>query len=196
MRKGRTRDEIDHNVHRFFLQVPEQILIPSDDPIGSDFQHLLLFGRCRNSNHFGPSPFHQLKCGRTNPSGSTRDQYPFSGSDPGALDHVFRGSVGTGNGGQFGIAPVAFENKYFGLGDFDILGEGAVEIGTHPEVFHRFKSLRPDAGTDEDPFPEKLPVSTRTDFSHPSAAVGPLNERERGGFVPATIDSDLRLPDL
>ena len=133
------------------------------------------------------APLCQLQRGRPHPAGCAGHQNLVTGRAAGAMKHGLGSGIGTGDGCQLGIAPVAIDSKHLACRDCHILGKGAVEIGRHPDVAHRAEPVRSHAGTDKDTPVEERAVAAGPAGLDTPATVGALDDRERRRLVPAAV---------
>ena len=103
------------------------------------------------------------------------------------MQHGLGGGIGAGNGRQLGVAPVALDGKHLARRHRHILGERPVEIRRHPDIAHRAEPVGSHAGADKDTPAEEPAVTAGTIGIGTAAAVGPLDDQERGRLVPAAI---------
>ena len=103
------------------------------------------------------------------------------------MQHGLGSGIGAGNGRQLGVAPVTLDGKHLARRHRHILGERPVEIRRHPDIAHRAEPVGSHAGANQDTPAEEPAVTAGTIGLDTTAAVGPLNNRERGRLVPAAV---------
>ena len=106
---------------------------------------------------------------------------------PSAVKHCFRRRMGTVNGCQFGIAPVAVDKEDFGLRHCHEVCKGAIEIRCHPDIFHRGKTESLHTGSQKNTLSDRGGIATLAKRHDKATTVSPLIDRQRRCFMPTAI---------
>ena len=125
--------------------------------------------------------FGKLDGGRPDPARRAGDQYPLTlQADP--LQHPLRRRIGAGQGGQFGIRPVAADRQGVGGEGLGELGEGAVAFRSEGPGGERAAGRTGGLeGANQNPFADPAVGNAGADGDDVAAAIRALNPGEGEG---------------
>ena len=138
-------------------------------------------------SHFRAPALGQLNGSRPHTTGSSGNKHVIGSLHVTTMQHVLSGSIGTGDGCQFFISPVAIDRKDLACRDFHILRECTVKIGRHPDIIHRFIAVWPHAGAHQNTLAQKFFIFLVGDRLNHTATIRTLDKRKRRRLVPPAI---------
>ena len=102
--KLRAANAVDDGVETRRTKTAGKVGIAGDDMVGPKCGNGIKFVGRRDRRNDRAAMFGKLHGCRANTARGTGDQHLIAGSDGGANQHVFGGTIGAGEGGKFGVA--------------------------------------------------------------------------------------------